>query len=519
MPTSSTATSSTGRRGAAPHRPGRRRAGLCAAGAAQPAQGRGRARREPARRAAGERAGARHRGRRLRAARQAPRPARDRGGEPRHRRARRGPRMAALEVQPGHAGSAAHRDRHLGRPGAVRGARGSAGGGDGLQARRSPTAARCSSASAWARWCAAARARWPETCRWPGSPLSPDTAKMTGQFQVAIDAGQFLKAEPGRGPAARRAQPAVAAAAAAARLPRPVRGRLRVRQRHRRPQASGNGVATTNNLRMRGACGGGADGRRGRHRARDAEPARRRRARDQRRHRVAGLCGHQPGDRPRHLPGAVLPAQAARRGGHPRVPRHRALGRSEGRARRAHEFGDVARGRGAGCGRRRRAAEDDDAARTRSPIEDRRPADGLDAERRAQPRRRPRAAGAQAAREGAELPSCRSTSASWAAATATSSRVPKRPATDRSRRCSPRRRASTGSGSSAARLPLRSGERRPGAECATCVFSPDGERVARYDKIHLFRYDNGREQYDEGRTLKAGSDAGRVRGGGPARRA
>jgi predicted amidohydrolase len=40
---------------------------------------------------------------------------------------------------------------------------------------------------------------------------------------------------------------------------------------------------------------------------------------------------------------------------------------------------------------------------------------------------------------------------------------------------------------------------------ANLVFSPDGEPVARYDKIHLFRYDNGREQYDEGRTLRAGS--------------
>jgi len=38
------------------------------------------------------------------------------------------------------------------------------------------------------------------------------------------------------------------------------------------------------------------------------------------------------------------------------------------------------------------------------------------------------------------------------------------------------------------------------------VFSPEGERVARYDKIHLFRYDNGTERYDEGRTLDAGSE-------------
>ena len=54
-------------------------------------------------------------------------------------------------------------------------------------------------------------------------------------------------------------------------------------------------------------------------------------------------------------------------------------------------------------------------------------------------------------------------------------------------------------------LPLRSGEAGR-ARNANLVFSPAGECVARYDKIHLFRYDNGKEQYDEGRTLAAGSD-------------
>jgi nitrilase len=41
---------------------------------------------------------------------------------------------------------------------------------------------------------------------------------------------------------------------------------------------------------------------------------------------------------------------------------------------------------------------------------------------------------------------------------------------------------------------------------ANCVFAPDGRLAARYDKIHLFRYDNGRERYDEGRVLRAGSE-------------
>lgn len=39
---------------------------------------------------------------------------------------------------------------------------------------------------------------------------------------------------------------------------------------------------------------------------------------------------------------------------------------------------------------------------------------------------------------------------------------------------------------------------------ASMVYSPKGEQVARYDKIHLFRYDNGRESYDESAVLRAG---------------
>jgi len=39
----------------------------------------------------------------------------------------------------------------------------------------------------------------------------------------------------------------------------------------------------------------------------------------------------------------------------------------------------------------------------------------------------------------------------------------------------------------------------------TLVYSPTGEVAARYDKIHLFAYDNGRESYDEARVLEAGS--------------
>lgn len=38
----------------------------------------------------------------------------------------------------------------------------------------------------------------------------------------------------------------------------------------------------------------------------------------------------------------------------------------------------------------------------------------------------------------------------------------------------------------------------------TLVWNPQGEVVARYDKIHLFAFDNGRERYDESRVLEAG---------------
>jgi nitrilase len=37
------------------------------------------------------------------------------------------------------------------------------------------------------------------------------------------------------------------------------------------------------------------------------------------------------------------------------------------------------------------------------------------------------------------------------------------------------------------------------------VYGPDGRPAARYDKLHLFAFDNGREQYDEGRVLQAGA--------------
>ena len=38
------------------------------------------------------------------------------------------------------------------------------------------------------------------------------------------------------------------------------------------------------------------------------------------------------------------------------------------------------------------------------------------------------------------------------------------------------------------------------------VYGPTGERVARYDKIHLFRFSKGKEDYDESRTIAPGKE-------------
>jgi len=40
---------------------------------------------------------------------------------------------------------------------------------------------------------------------------------------------------------------------------------------------------------------------------------------------------------------------------------------------------------------------------------------------------------------------------------------------------------------------------------ACLVYGADGERIARYDKIHLFRFTHGNEDYDEARTIAPGA--------------
>jgi len=91
------------------------------------------------------------------------------------------------------------------------------------------------------------------TVSWPGSPLSLDTARMTGQIEVAIDSGQFLKAGPG---AAR-----LLSVLSLQSLPRRLLFDFRdlfeegfVFDNVAGNVSIGQGVATTNNLRMRGAA-------------------------------------------------------------------------------------------------------------------------------------------------------------------------------------------------------------------------------------------------------------------------
>jgi len=52
-------------------------------------------------------------------------------------------------------------------------------------------------------------------------------------------------------------------------------------------------------------------------------------------------------------------------------------------------------------------------------------------------------------------------------------------------------------------IPLVSSE--PNKVLNTCLtFTPDGHVVHRYDKLHLFAFDNGKERYDEARSLVPG---------------
>lgn len=53
-------------------------------------------------------------------------------------------------------------------------------------------------------------------------------------------------------------------------------------------------------------------------------------------------------------------------------------------------------------------------------------------------------------------------------------------------------------------VPIDTGDPRRVAS-ACLVYAPDGRRVARYDKMHLFAFRDGDEEYDEARTIVAGT--------------
>jgi deaminated glutathione amidase len=54
-------------------------------------------------------------------------------------------------------------------------------------------------------------------------------------------------------------------------------------------------------------------------------------------------------------------------------------------------------------------------------------------------------------------------------------------------------------------LPLEGGDEHH-VRNTSLAFGRTGELLARYDKIHLFRFDNGRERYDEARVIESGSE-------------
>jgi len=53
-------------------------------------------------------------------------------------------------------------------------------------------------------------------------------------------------------------------------------------------------------------------------------------------------------------------------------------------------------------------------------------------------------------------------------------------------------------------VPLRATDLPGRVFNSSLVFDPHGQCVARYDKIHLFRFDNGHERYDESQVLAPG---------------
>ena len=167
---------------------------------------------------------------------------------------------------------------------------------------------------------------------WLGSPLSLDYPSLDGSFNVDVESGQFLKADPGLAK--------LLGVLSLQSLPRRlaldfrdvfsegfafdfVRGDVTIQ----------DGIAATNNLQMKGVNAavlmeGKADIAR---ETQDLQGGGG--ARDQRRHRIAGGHRDQSGHRAGHLPRADVPARAADARGDAGVPHRRHLGRPAHHAR------------------------------------------------------------------------------------------------------------------------------------------------------------------------------------------
>ena len=333
---------------------------------------------------------------------------------------------------------------------------------------------------------------------WLGSPLALDYPSMSGSFHVNVEAGQFLKADPGLAK--------LLGVLSLQSLPRRlaldfrdvftegfafdfVRGDITIQQ----------GIAATNNLQMKGVNAavlmeGKADIA-----TRNAGPQGGGGSRDQRRHGLAGGYRDQPGHRPGHLPGADVPAPAADARGHAGVPDRRHLGRpahhpDQPRAPRRGPAPTPSRNASGATDQVKQVMMKVAAIQMVSGVT----AAGATSTAPAPCSRRRR----EPARELAVLPEYFCLMGQRGQRQAGGARA----ASARRRAGLPGRHGARAGPVDRRRHPAAGRRRR--APCAQhiLVFSPAGECVARYDKIHLFQFDNGRERYDESRVIESGSE-------------
>jgi predicted amidohydrolase len=327
-----------------------------------------------------------------------------------------------------------------------------------------------------------------------GRPIAPDWHSMAGKLHLDVGQGQFLKADPGW-PSCWACSACSPCPAHDAGLPRCVQQRLCL-DFVRGDVTVAQGVARTNNLQMKGVNAAVLmEGQAGR---RDPAAARGGGAGDQRHDGLAGGHGHQPGDRAgQFLAQAVLrgPLMAAAT----REFHITAAGRPEVRAVPRRTAPAATPPTAGGTVPRQRLPPSAAAPSTRRSHEDRRPANGVHP-----------GGGSQSG----TARSCCSRPPSGAELVVLPEYFCAMGRSDTDKLAYAER---WGEGPIQAALAdwARSwgvaGGRHAAAGRApdhvrntSLLFARKGECVARYDKIHLFRFDNGREQYDEGRVVKAG---------------